>query len=230
DLLVFNNTKVIPARLYGQKRTGGKIEILIERIQHGNKALAMIKASKAPKAGTEIVVGHVEDTMGQTSLMVEERQDDLFLLQSPIDFFELLDQYGEVPLPPYLERDPDSDDTDRYQTVYAEQQGAVAAPTAGLHFDNDLITKIEAMGIETAYLTLHVGAGTFQPVRVQNILDHKMHSETIEVPDDVCQKIAATKAKGGRVIAVGTTTVRSLETAAQECAAGEIKPFCGDSD
>lgn len=228
DLLVFNDTKVIPARLHGHKETGGKVEILVERIQNDHLVLAMLKASKAPKPGTKIMLAD------GYAFVVKERLDNFFILQlecsqsdHPIDMISLLNQYGEVPLPPYFEREVESEDKARYQTVYAKHDGAVAAPTAGLHFDTALIKAIEQRGIETAYLTLHVGAGTFQPVRVDDIQTHKMHKEYFEVSEALCRSIRETKGKGGRVVAVGTTTVRSLETAAR---CGEIQPFQGDTD
>lgn len=223
DLLVFNNTKVIPARLFGQKASGGKVEILVERLLDEQRILAHVRSSKSPKPGTELLLADV------IKVTVIKRHDDLFELAFNPEktALEWLEQYGHMPLPPYIERSDEHDDAERYQTVYAKHQGAVAAPTAGLHFDAPLLAKLAEKGVNTAEITLHVGAGTFQPVRVDDIKTHKMHSEWIDVPESVCQAIAATKANGGRVIAVGTTSVRSLESAAQS---GELKPFQGDTD
>ncbi len=223
DLLVLNNTKVIPARLYGSKITGGKIELLIERVISEHDALAHIKASKSPKIGSELIL---HDGI---RAIVTARSDDLFHLRFLDDrnVFTILDAIGEMPLPPYIDREVVAEDSSRYQTVYAKHQGAVAAPTAGLHFEDSVFSELATRGINTAYITLHVGAGTFQPVRVDNILDHKMHKEYIEVPATVCDQIKATKARGNKVVAVGTTTVRSLETAAL---GGELQAFAGDTD
>ena len=222
DLLVFNNTRVIPARLSGQKESGGKIEILVERVLDGQSLLAHIKSSKSPKPGSRLIL---ED---QIHCTMEERQDDLFLLvqQSDISWFDLLESYGHMPLPPYIRRQDDDADRERYQTVYAEKPGAVAAPTAGLHFDQQQLQQLRQAGVQTAFITLHVGAGTFQPVRGDNIDNHIMHAEFIEVSQAVCDLIKQTQAKGNRVIAVGTTVVRSLETAARH---GELSAFEGDS-
>ncbi|MDH5393067.1 MAG: tRNA preQ1(34) S-adenosylmethionine ribosyltransferase-isomerase QueA [Gammaproteobacteria bacterium] len=221
DLLVFNNTQVIPARLYGQKSTGGKIEILIERIVSSQTALAHIKASKAPKAGAHLIINDA------LSARVTGREGALFTLSFNCALLEALDQYGHIPLPPYIERDDEDSDFNRYQTVYGSVPGAVAAPTAGLHFDQAMLEAIKLKGIDSTEVTLHVGAGTFQPVRVDNILDHQMHSEYIEVSEQTAAKVKACHQRGGRVIAVGTTSVRSLESAASE---GEIKAFAGDTD
>lgn len=211
DLLIFNNTKVIPARLLGQKVTGGKIEVLVERILSDSQVLAHVKSNKALKPGAELIL---EDKI---QLKMVERQNDLFILdvlnETPV--LELLEAYGHMPLPPYIDRADTLSDKERYQTVYGQVPGAVAAPTAGLHFDNDLIEKIKAKGVNTAEVTLHVGAGTFQSIRVDDIKDHQMHSEQIFVDQAVVDKIKSCKAKGGRVIAVGTTSVRSLESAAK---------------
>ena len=224
DLLVFNNTKVIPARVYGQKETGGKVEVLVERITGANSCLAHVRASKSPKPGSRILVE------GAGSLLMEGRQGDLFMLRSEQgNLLDWLQQVGHMPLPPYIDREDESLDQDRYQTVYAESPGAVAAPTAGLHFDDSLLQRLQAKGIGTTYVTLHVGAGTFQPVRADDIRDHVMHSEWLQVGEATVEKIRETKAHGGRVIAVGTTSVRSLETAAQ-ANAGEIAPFEGETD
>ncbi|MCP3670453.1 MAG: tRNA preQ1(34) S-adenosylmethionine ribosyltransferase-isomerase QueA [Gammaproteobacteria bacterium] len=221
DLLVFNDTRVIPARMYGQKQTGGKVEILVERVLGAERALAQIRASKSPKPGTAITVadGAVLEVVG--------RQGDLFELISPgQDMMTLMEQYGHMPLPPYVQRGDEELDLERYQTVYAQRPGAVAAPTAGLHFDEQMLQRLVDMGVESAKVTLHVGAGTFQPVRVQQLDEHKMHSERVEVDATVCAAVAATRQRGGRVVAVGTTSVRSLEAAS---AGGELKPFEGET-
>ena len=221
DLLVFNNTQVIPARLYGTKSTGGKIEILVERVLSENTALAHVKASKSPKKGALLVIND------QFSAIVNDRDGSLFELEFNQPLLVALDQFGHIPLPPYIERGDEESDFDRYQTVYGSVPGAVAAPTAGLHFDDELLAAIKAKGVETTEVTLHVGAGTFQPVRVDNIQDHHMHSEYVEVSQQTVDQIKACKARGGRVIAVGTTSVRSLESAAGD---GELKAFSGDTD
>jgi len=221
DLLVFNNTEVIPARLYGTKASGGQIEILVERILSKQQCLAQVRASKTPKPGGTLIL---EDG---SKLQVLGREDSFFHLQAvETDLMVLLRNLGHMPLPPYITREDTEFDRRRYQTVFAETPGAVAAPTAGLHFDQALLDQLKGTGIESTTVTLHVGAGTFQPVRVDDIEDHQMHAEWLDVPQSACDAIAATKARGGRVIAVGTTAVRSLETAAQD---GQLKPFCGDS-
>lgn len=223
DLLVFNDTRVIPARLFGNKETGGKVEILLERILDDQRMLAQVRASKTPKPGSMI---HLQDGI---ELELMERQEDMFVLDiiGEITVLELMRQIGHMPLPPYIQRDDNVDDVDRYQTIYARNPGAVAAPTAGLHFTDELMQEITEQGIDSVFVTLHVGAGTFQPVRVDNIEEHQMHSEYLEVSVDVCEKVKQCKARGGRVIAVGTTAVRCLETAAQ---AGELKPYQGETD
>ena len=223
DLLVFNDTRVIPARLFGNKETGGKVEILLERILDNQQMLAQVRASKSPKPGSMI---HLQ---GGIRLELMERQEDMFVLDviGEMSVLELLQQVGHIPLPPYIQRDDDVEDIERYQTVYAKKPGAVAAPTAGLHFTDKLMQEITEQGIDSVYVTLHVGAGTFQPVRVDNIEEHQMHSEYLEVSADVCEKVKQCKARGGRVIAVGTTAVRCLETAAQ---ASELKPYQGETD
>jgi S-adenosylmethionine:tRNA ribosyltransferase-isomerase len=222
DCLILNNTRVIPARLFGQKATGGQIEILIERLLTQHEALVHIRASKSPKPGSELLLEQ------DLRLRVEEKIESLYrvTLLSDQTFLEILDQIGHMPLPPYIERADEAIDKEQYQTVYGHIPGAVAAPTAGLHFDQDLLEKIKAKGIQLGEVTLHVGAGTFQPVRVENILEHHMHSEWLEVSQEVCDLIQKTKAQGGRVVAVGTTVVRSLETAAKS---GELKPYCGQT-
>ncbi|EGL55661.1 S-adenosylmethionine:tRNA-ribosyltransferase-isomerase [Methylophaga aminisulfidivorans MP] len=223
DLLVFNNTKVIPARLFGVKDSGGKVEVLIERVLDESRVLAHIRSSKSPTAGRHLQLE------GALDVEVLVRHDALFELkfhgiESVID---ALEAYGRLPLPPYIEREVDKEDLDRYQTVYARNVGAVAAPTAGLHFDEALLNRIREAGIETAELTLHVGAGTFQPVRVDDVRSHQMHKEVIDVSEQVAEQVKATRARGGRVIAVGTTSVRALESAS---ANGEISAYQGETD
>ena len=221
DLLVFNNTKVIPARLYGQKESGGKIEVLVERVLDAYSVLAHIRASKSPKPGNQLIFdqGYRAEMIG--------READLFKVTFAEPVLAVLDKIGHMPLPPYIDRSDTDEDKSRYQTVYGEKLGAVAAPTAGLHFDDQLMADIVAKGAQIAFVTLHVGAGTFQPVRADNIQDHQMHSEWLQVTEEVCQQVADIKANGGRVIAVGTTSVRCLETAAKD---GQIAPFEGDTD
>ncbi|WP_193097651.1 tRNA preQ1(34) S-adenosylmethionine ribosyltransferase-isomerase QueA [Burkholderia sp. Z1] len=209
DLLVFNDTKVLKARFFGQKASGGKIEVLIERVTGTHTALAQIRASKSPGAGTTLRLADAFD------VTVGERVEPFFTLHFPEPCLVLIEQFGRLPLPPYIEHDPDATDETRYQTVYASNPGAVAAPTAGLHFDQPLLDRLDAMGVERATLTLHVGAGTFQPVRVDNIAEHKMHSEWYDLPQSLVDRIAATRARGGNVIAVGTTSMRALEAAAR---------------
>jgi S-adenosylmethionine:tRNA ribosyltransferase-isomerase len=221
DLLVFNNTKVIPARLFGHKESGGKVEVLVERVLGTYSVLAHIRASKSPKPGNKLTFDN------QHSAEMLGRVDDLFKLNFAQPVLDVLDQIGHMPLPPYIDRQDTDADKQRYQTVYGDQLGAVAAPTAGLHFDEQLLADIAAKGAKIAFVTLHVGAGTFQPVRADNIQDHQMHSEWLQVTEQVCQQVAETKAAGGRVIAVGTTSVRCLETAART---GEIAPFEGDTN
>ncbi len=212
DLLVLNNTQVIPARMLGRKSSGGKVEFLLERIVDAQTVLAQLKASKSPKPGTEIYFAD------DVKAVVQGRQEDFFILKfaEAADVTVVLDSLGSMPLPPYIQRKPDEKDSDRYQTVYAQYKGAVAAPTAGLHFDQKLLTSLQQKGVQTAYITLHVGAGTFQPVRESNIKEHKIHAEKIIVGKQVCDQIIACKERGGRVIAVGTTVARALESAAQE--------------
>ncbi|OMG69905.1 tRNA preQ1(34) S-adenosylmethionine ribosyltransferase-isomerase QueA [Burkholderia ubonensis] len=210
DLLVFNDTKVLKARFFGHKASGGKVEVLIERVTGTHTALAQIRASKSPGPGTTLTLADAFD------VTVGERVEPFFTLHFPAPCLTLIEQYGRLPLPPYIEHDPDATDETRYQTVYASNPGAVAAPTAGLHFDEPLLAKLDAMGVERATLTLHVGAGTFQPVRVDNLAEHKMHSEWYELPQSLVDKIAATRARGGNVIAVGTTSMRALEAAARD--------------
>ncbi len=224
DLLVFNNTKVLPARLLGAKATGGKIEMLVERVLSDTECLAHVRASKAPKPGSRLLIND-----GEVIFEMLERQGELFHLRllTQGSLLETLERVGHMPLPPYIDRPDETFDQERYQTVYAQHPGAVAAPTAGLHFDQALLTRLEEAGVESAYVTLHVGAGTFQPVRVDSIAEHKMHSEWLEVSPEAVEKIEATKKAGGRIIAVGTTSVRSLETAAQD---GVLTPYQGETD
>ena len=224
DVLVFNNTKVMKARLFGQKESGGKIEALIERVLDNHTALAHIRSSKSPKPGTKLIFE------GDIRAVMIERADELFCLrfEGEKTVYELLEQNGHLPLPPYIERAAGADDDTRYQTVYAKHQGAVAAPTAGLHFTDGLLGSLKAKGVETAEITLHVGAGTFQPVRVDKIEEHKMHSEWFDVPPETVAAIEAAHARGNKVWAVGTTSMRALESAARET--GRLKAGQGDTD
>ena len=224
DLLVFNDTRVIPARLHGHKEgSGGRVEVLVERLLDARRVLAHVRASKSPGAGTVLrLEGGIRAT-------VEGREADLFRLafagERPV--LELLEAHGHMPLPPYIDRADEPEDRERYQTVYARTPGAVAAPTAGLHFDTELLARLRDRGVDSAYLTLHVGAGTFQPVRAERIEDHRMHAEWVEVDESVCARVAAARARGGRVVAVGTTVVRSLESAARD---GALGPMRGETD
>ncbi len=223
DLLIFNNTRVIPARLIGTKDTGGKVEVMIERVLDNHRALAHVRANKSPKAGGLLLLEN------KINAEVIARHDTLFEIQflHEATVYELLETYGHIPLPPYIEREDTEDDKERYQTVFAEEVGAVAAPTAGLHFTPELLQALTDKGVETAKVTLHVGAGTFLPVRVDNLEDHVMHAEWVEVDQATCDAVTACKARGGKVVAVGTTSVRSLESAAKET--GTIQPFTGDT-
>ena len=218
DLLVFNDTKVLKARFLGKKASGGRIEVLIERLTGATTALAQIRASKSPAPGTTLTLADAFD------VTVGERVEPFFTLHFPADCLTLIEQYGRLPLPPYIEHDPDAVDETRYQTVYAANPGAVAAPTAGLHFDDALFAALDERGVARGTLTLHVGAGTFQPVRVEKIDEHKMHSEWYQLPQSLVDRIAAVKARGNRVIAVGTTSMRALEAAARD-AANENRPL-----
>lgn len=221
DLLVFNNTRVIPARLFGQKETGGRVEVMVERLLSDSECLAQLRVSKPLRKGGRILL---ED--GQF-LEMTGRDGSFFRLRSPGGGLSaLLEDQGHVPLPPYIGREDTAADRERYQTVYAKSPGAVAAPTAGLHFDESILARLAGQGVERAEVTLHVGAGTFQPVRCDRIEDHRMHAEYLEVPQAVCDAVERTKNRGGRVVAVGTTAVRSLETAA---AGGALVPYAGDS-
>ena len=223
DLLVFNNTKVIPARLFAAKPSGGRVEILIERFLDGQQVLAHVRASRSPKPGTYL---NLPDGL---LIQVLESNEGLFKLcfDSPKPILELLEQYGQVPLPPYIKRPPRMDDQDRYQTVYARHPGAVAAPTAGLHFTKALLQQLRTSGVEQGFVTLHIGAGTFQPVRTEQIGSHQMHREWLQVDAQLCEQIVRTRQRDGRIIAVGTTVVRSLETASLN---GEARPYQGDTD
>ncbi|ULJ66082.1 tRNA preQ1(34) S-adenosylmethionine ribosyltransferase-isomerase QueA [Wielerella bovis] len=223
DVLVFNNTKVMKARLFGQKASGGKIEALIERVLDDKTALAHIRSSKSPKAGAELIfAGEVHATM-------IERVGELFKIQfsGSLNVYELLEQHGALPLPPYIERAAEANDDHRYQTVYAKHQGAVAAPTAGLHFTDEILNALKNKGVAFVEVTLHVGAGTFQPVRVENIAEHKMHSEWFDVPAETVAQIQAAKARGNKVWSVGTTSLRAIESAARS---GSLKAGQGDTD
>ncbi|ALE52636.1 S-adenosylmethionine tRNA ribosyltransferase [Candidatus Thioglobus autotrophicus] len=210
DLLVMNNTRVIPARLFGHKASGGKVEIMIERLLNDKQVLAMVKASRAPKIDSFITLENGDKAQ------IIHKENGFYTLNFETDsLLDLLDEVGHIPLPPYIERGDEKSDLERYQTVFAEQEGAVAAPTAGLHFDKALLASLKQQGIDHAFVTLHVGAGTFQPVKVDNITEHQMHSEYFEINQDTVDKIQQTKASGGRIIAVGTTAVRSMESAAK---------------
>jgi S-adenosylmethionine:tRNA ribosyltransferase-isomerase len=224
DLLIFNNTRVIPARLFGEKETGGKVEVMVERITSGSRGVAQIRASKSPKPGSRILLDK------DLSIRVVDRVDDMFLIESDDEasLAMVLQAVGHMPLPPYIDREDEQMDRERYQTVYSEREGAVAAPTAGLHFDQTILNTLRDKGVNFAFVTLHVGAGTFQPVRADQIEDHKMHSEYAEVGADVCNQIREARAAGGRIIAVGTTSVRCIETAS--VAKGWIEPYYGDTE
>ena len=223
DLLVFNDTRVIPARLYGKKETGGRLEILMERLVGEHEMLAHVKASKSLREGQSIIL---EDG---SRLVMRGREGALFHLghEGAETLLALLERIGHMPLPPYVDRPDETTDRERYQTVYAREAGAVAAPTAGLHFDEELLQNLEDMGVDRTFLTLHVGAGTFQPVRVDNINEHVMHSEVVRVPEQAVRAVQAARERGGRVVAVGTTSVRSLESASQD---GVLKTFQGETD
>ena len=224
DLLIFNNTRVIPARLFGEKETGGKVEVMVERITSGSRGIAQIRASKSPKPGSRILLDK------DLSIRVVDRVDDMFLIESDDEasLAMVLQAVGHMPLPPYIDREDEEMDRERYQTVYSEREGAVAAPTAGLHFDQPMLNTLRDKGVGFAFVTLHVGAGTFQPVRAEKIEEHKMHSEYAEVGADVCNQIREARAAGGRIIAVGTTSVRCIETAS--VAKGWIEPYYGDTE
>lgn len=225
DLLVFNDTRVIHARLHGRKTSGGKIEVLIERIPQARRALAQVRASKSPKPGSGLLLSGNADE--EVEVEVLGRKSDLFDLRFDEDVAGVLERIGEVPLPPYIRRQATAADAERYQTVYASRDGAVAAPTAGLHFDGELLERIAASGVQSAFITLHIGAGTFQPVREEQIGKHRMHREYVDVPQAACDAIDACRQRGGRVVAVGTTVVRALESAA---GGGRFGKYCGDTD
>ena len=222
DLLVLNDTRVIPARLYGKKATGGKIELLLERMLDGGRAIVQLKSSKSPPRGSQLIFAD-----GVTAT-VEGRQGDFFVLQftSRAELNELLAQHGRIPLPPYIRRTAEKEDAERYQTVYARHEGAIAAPTAGLHFDQPMLEQLKDQGVDSVCITLHVGAGTFQPVRHQDIKAHALHAEQVEVTQRVCQKVIECRQQGGRVIAVGTTVVRALEAASLEKG---LHPYRGET-
>ena len=222
DLLVFNDTRVIPARIFGQKDTGGRVEILIERLLPDHCARVQIGASKSPKPGGRIAL----DAGGEAEVL--GRDGEFYQLRFHVgDALESwLLKAGRLPLPPYIQRDPGVDDDERYQTVFARELGAVAAPTAGLHFDEALLASLRGQGVEFGHVTLHVGAGTFQPVRVDDVREHRMHSEWLNVGAALVEQMRATRARGGRVIAVGTTVVRALESASRD---GELHPFAGET-
>lgn len=222
DLLVFNDTRVIPARLHGRKLSGGKVELLWERKLDERTVLAQLKASKSPGLSTRLIFG--EDSVA----VVKARRDEFFVIEfeSEAELESLLREYGKVPLPPYIRRTAKPGDVQRYQTVYAKHDGAVAAPTAGLHFDRPMLERLRQRGVEHAYITLHVGAGTFQPIHEKAVEEHVIHAERMEVSQRVCEQIMDCKGRGGRVIAVGTTVVRALESAMRE---DGIYPYTGDT-
>ena len=222
DLLVFNDTRVIPARLFGAKESGGRVEILLERITGSSEVRAQIGASKSPKADSRIVLDD------GTPLTVLGREDGFYRLrfETPEPIGKLLARVGRMPLPPYIHRDADISDDERYQTVFAKHTGAVAAPTAGLHFDEALLAQLRERGVETGHVTLHVGAGTFQPMRAESLAEHVMHREWLNVGASLCAQVARTRAAGGRIVAVGTTVVRALESALRD---GALKPFAGET-
>lgn len=222
DLLIFNDTRVLPARIFGRKESGGEVEVLLERLLGNQEIKAQIRASKSPKPGSRIFLGEAE------WVTVVGRDDAFFVLrfESSESVEQILNRIGHMPLPPYVRRAAGKADAERYQTVFAREPGAVAAPTAGLHFDDAMLSALRARGIEFGHVTLHVGAGTFQPMRVDSLREHQMHSEWLNVGAELCQKIRRTRAAGGRVIAVGTTVVRALEST---CLDGEVLPFAGET-
>ncbi len=221
DVLVFNDTRVMNARFFGVKESGGKVEVLVERLLDTRTVLAQVRASKSPPAGTRLRLADAFE------VIVGERAGEFFTLQFPSEAMPLIDAYGKLPLPPYIEHAADSDDQQRYQTVYARHPGAVAAPTAGLHFDDALLQRLREKGVQLAWLTLHVGAGTFQPVRTENLAEHKMHTEWFEVPQATVDAIAAARAAGRQVVAVGTTSLRALESASRS---GQLVAGGGQTD
>lgn len=220
DLLVMNNTRVLKARFFGTKDTGGQVEVLVERVLDTRTVLAQVRASKSPKPGTRIRLADAFD------VTAGERAGEFFTLHFEGDVFELIEAHGRLPLPPYIDHTADEFDEQRYQTVYSKEPGAVAAPTAGLHFDEPLLEKLKAKGVHIAYVTLHVGAGTFQPVRVENIAEHKMHTEWYTIPQETVDAVKAAQAAGRDVVAVGTTSLRALESASQT---GELVAGSGDT-
>jgi S-adenosylmethionine:tRNA ribosyltransferase-isomerase len=220
DLVVFNDTRVVPARLRGAKATGGRIELLLERPLGPRTGRFQLRASRSPAPGAELVLD------GGAKARVEGRSDELFDLAFDCDLMPYLEAHGAVPLPPYIEREPDAADAERYQTLFARAPGAVAAPTAGLHFDDALLAAIDARGVARGQVTLHVGAGTFSPVRSEKIGEHRLHAERVEVSPALCEQVLRTRDGGGRVIAVGTTTVRALESAARN----GLAPLSGETD
>ena len=222
DLVVFNDTRVIPARLFGQKATGGRVEILIERLLPDNEARAQVGASKSPKAGSRIAL----DAGGEAEVLGRDGEFYHLRFHVPEGLESWLLHAGRLPLPPYIKREPGQDDHERYQTVFAREVGAVAAPTAGLHFDDALLEALRARGVQFGHVTLHVGAGTFQPVRADDIRDHRMHSEWLNVGPELVAQWRRTREAGGRVIAIGTTVVRALETAMRD---DGLHPFAGDT-
>ena len=223
DLLVFNDTKVIPARLMGRKTTGGQVEVFVERILDDRRFLGLLRASKPPHVGDSLLFDQ------GVALEISQRQEVFYEFSYHDDHrpvLEVIETIGQIPLPPYLDREPKESDKERYQTIYARHKGSVAAPTAGLHFDEVLLEKIKEKGVQCGYVTLHVGAGTFMPVRAEAIQEHKMHTEYLDVPEVLCEQMQKTRAAGGRIVAVGTTTVRALETA---CQAGDFTPYRGET-
>jgi S-adenosylmethionine:tRNA ribosyltransferase-isomerase len=239
-LLVFNDTRVIPARLFGHKDSGGRVEVLVERILDTHRVLAQLRASKPPKPGQKLILD------GNVTMTVQHREGEFhhLIFETDVPATEILERIGHVPLPPYIERADNVSDRERYQTVYAHHPGAVAAPTAGLHFDEAMLARLKGMGVETAFVTLHVGAGTFQPIRADDVREHRMHAEYLSVSQAACEKINTAKREGRRVVAVGTTVVRALETAAQGCAnvaggrtpgataadSGSVTPYEGETE
>lgn len=223
DLMIFNDSRVIPARLYGQKTTGGKVEILVERVLNEHELLAHVGASKSPKYGTLITLDNGRQ------LQALGRQEDLFHLRSDIPIMTVLKEQGHMPLPPYIDRGDEITDQQRYQTVYATVDGSVAAPTAGLHYDQELLAQLADKAVQQGFVTLHVGAGTFQSVRCENIREHKMHTEVIDVPQTVVEQVRQTQQRNNKVVAVGTTSLRSMETAAR-AGQGQLQTFTGESD
>lgn len=223
DLLVVNDTSVIPARMFGQKRTGGAVEILVERVLDDQRILAQVRVSKPPREGDFLLFAEDVrlEVLGRVSHFYELRYT-----HPSKTILQVIEEFGQIPLPPYMHREPEASDKERYQTIYARLKGSVAAPTAGFHFDEALMNALRAKGAEFGYLTLHIGAGTFAPVRVENIKEHQMHAEYLVVPSFLCEQVRAAKARGNRVIAVGTTSLRALETA---CQSGEIEPYQGET-